>query len=440
MSRVALDVAVIGGGLAGLAAAHALAREQLSVTVFEATGRAGGRVHSVPAGEHWLELGAQFVGPGHRHFQALAQKLRVGLSPSGLSPGSGLLPARWVTSGAPPKVGKLPPLQVLAAVRLARSLAKLSKLAKQVPPESPWSAPDAARLDAQSFSQWLQADGVDRTGRELLEGLVQGFASARARDVSLLQILWWIARSGGPLAALVDGFGQYVTGGTQLLIERFLAEPGVRLRLNRPVHSLVQAHERVSVTFLDNREELAHRAIVTAPNPAASRILFRPELPEAQAKVLRELRFGSASKVVALAPDGPRTRFALDAPGGELGWARGRTLSLLTLEDRPDPVQQVRLGTAFGLERERLQDATVQRWSKERYIGGTFALFRPGQLTTLGPSLARPHGDVYFAGAERSSWPNSMEGALESGLHVAVQVADSLGVQMRCEVCGYRAD
>lgn len=61
-------------------------------------------------------------------------------------------------------------------------------------------------------------------------------------------------------------------------------------------------------------------------------------------------------------------------------------------------------------------------WTETTASGGSYIVFAPGQLARFGPQLRRPHGRVFFAGAERSSWPNSMEGALESGEEVAQTV------------------
>ncbi|HEV2083841.1 MAG TPA: NAD(P)/FAD-dependent oxidoreductase [Gemmatimonadales bacterium] len=57
------DVVVVGGGVAGLAAAGRLAEAGRRVILIEARARLGGRVHTVldPAGEHPIELGAEFV-------------------------------------------------------------------------------------------------------------------------------------------------------------------------------------------------------------------------------------------------------------------------------------------------------------------------------------------------------------------------------------------
>jgi monoamine oxidase len=66
----------------------------------------------------------------------------------------------------------------------------------------------------------------------------------------------------------------------------------------------------------------------------------------------------------------------------------------------------------------------VFRWADEQHIPGCDAAFAPGEVCRYGSALARPHGRLHFAGAERSSWPNNMEGALESGERAAREVIE----------------
>src|SRR5262245_10528025 len=76
-----LDAIVIGGGVAGLAAAGALRARGLEVQVLEARDRLGGRVwtHRDGRSELPLELGAEFVHGRPPGLLALARqaKLRV---------------------------------------------------------------------------------------------------------------------------------------------------------------------------------------------------------------------------------------------------------------------------------------------------------------------------------------------------------------------------
>src|SRR5438046_8139832 len=62
------DVAVVGGGIAGLVAARRLAAAGLAVVVLEARGRVGGRTFNQDLAANGfpgrvIELGGQFVGP-----------------------------------------------------------------------------------------------------------------------------------------------------------------------------------------------------------------------------------------------------------------------------------------------------------------------------------------------------------------------------------------
>ena len=55
------DVAVVGAGIAGLAAARVCAEAGLRVLVLEASGRVGGRIRTERVGDVVIELGAEFV-------------------------------------------------------------------------------------------------------------------------------------------------------------------------------------------------------------------------------------------------------------------------------------------------------------------------------------------------------------------------------------------
>lgn len=58
-----LEVAVVGGGLSGLALARSLHRRGRSFSVFEARDRLGGRILSVKQGEAGIDLGPTWFWP-----------------------------------------------------------------------------------------------------------------------------------------------------------------------------------------------------------------------------------------------------------------------------------------------------------------------------------------------------------------------------------------
>lgn len=55
------SVIVVGGGIAGLTAAHVLKQRGIPTRVIEASGRVGGRMTSDMVGGHVVDRGAQFL-------------------------------------------------------------------------------------------------------------------------------------------------------------------------------------------------------------------------------------------------------------------------------------------------------------------------------------------------------------------------------------------
>src|SRR3984957_11833807 len=142
----AADVLGGGAGPGGPAGARELARAGLSVLVLEARDRVGGRVVNEDIGDGKIvEMGGQWAGPTQDKVYALAAELDIGTFPT-YDTGKKVLHfngKRATYSGTIPRINPL----VLADIGQAQ--ARLEAMAKKVPTEAPWSAPNPENIEGQ---------------------------------------------------------------------------------------------------------------------------------------------------------------------------------------------------------------------------------------------------------------------------------------------------
>jgi oxygen-dependent protoporphyrinogen oxidase len=274
-----MRVAVVGGGMAGLAAAHELATAGVEVVVLEGSDRLGGKLRLGEVGGLTLDLGAESILA--RRPEGLDLIHAVGLDDRVVHPAT-ITASIW-THGAlramPPTVMGIPAdPAALAASGIA-----------DMPDPRILPAPDEDISVAEFVTARLGRDVLDRLVEPLLGGVYAGHTDQLSLRATTPQIAALgddlltaaaehraAATATGPVfAGLVGGVGQ--------LPAAVAATPGIEVRLDATVRAVGRTPEgwRLSVGPTTDVEVVdVDAVIIAAPAPAAARLLAE-EAPDA---------------------------------------------------------------------------------------------------------------------------------------------------------------
>jgi monoamine oxidase len=434
------DLAVVGAGLAGLAAARGAVAAGADVLVIEARDRVGGRVLNEDIGDgKVVEVGAQWIGPTQDRLATVAAELGVATFPT-YGRGDNILEYGGSLRRYP---GTIPRINAAVLLDVERAQRRLNRLARKVPLDAPWEAPNADRLDGQTAATWMRRNLATRGGRALLELGIEAVWAAQPEDMSLLHVLFYI-HSGGGLEMLFDTEGgaqqDRFVGGSQLIPLRMAEALGPeRLLLEAPVRRIRHGADGVTIEA-DGATVAAQRAIVAVAPTLASRIAYDPPLPGFRDQLTQRMPLGTVAKCMAVYDEpfwrqenlsgqgtsevGP-VKLTYDnsppdgSPGVLLGFLEGRharELGRLPAAERQTAVVDC-FTRLFG-PRAAKPAAYVERlWAEEEWTRGCYGCHMPtGAWTNYGPALREPIGPLHWAGAEYATvWNGYMDGAIRSG-------------------------
>jgi monoamine oxidase len=435
--RPECDVAVIGAGAAGLAAARALSRAGASAVVLEARDRIGGRCYTredaglpVPA-----ELGAEFIhGAAEVSFELLRSAESVAIDTGGTS---------FLYENGELR-DRDDPLDIVARIleraRALREDVSIDDFLRSLPDDEP---------------------GVDRE-RIYARMMVEGFDAADPRVASTRALAeeW----GGGPNGQTSRQF-RPLGGYARLFraLQGALDPARVHVRLESPVRALRREAGGVVIeaaSALGDAVELRARvAIVTLPAGVlrSGDVRFEPELPARTRAALARIVTGPVLKLAlrfrsafwervhaARYRDGAFfhrsgasfptfwTTLPLRTPM-LTAWAGGpRAAALAEYEEPALVAAAVRdLRTLFGPEADphgELEAAYVHDWQRDPYSRGAYSYLSVGPGDPRGDLAAPVDGVLFFAGEATSptSEAGTVAGALLSGERAAREALAAL--------------
>jgi squalene-associated FAD-dependent desaturase len=445
-------VLVVGGGLAGIAAALDCAREGAEVTLVEVRRRLGGAAYSferdglqMDNGQHvflrccvaYRALLARIGGAQHTWVQPRLEipVLKPGSQPTVLRRGS--LPAPLHLAGALARYPHLTPPERAGAARAALGLMRLRE--------------DDPALESQTFGDWLAGHGQGPRAVAALWDLIALPTLNLPAAQASLALAAFVFRTG--LLSGADagdiGFHRGTLGETiGAPAERALREAGVEVRLGWRAERLAQRAGGVEVHGRGPRaeqgdalEELSAEAVVVAVPHTRAATLLEPLLGE-PARALPRL---GSSPIVNLhivydrrvcdvpfaAGVGTPVQYVFDrtqaagTPAGcqylavsLSGAEREMGMSVDLLRERYLPA----LGELFP----RARGAKVESFLATREHAATFRAAPGVTALRLGP-LTRVPGLVLAGTWTATGWPATLESAVLSGHAAAGAALRALG-------------
>lgn len=426
-------VLILGGGLAGLAAAYTLQKRGIPFILIEAQNRVGGRVrtHTMKTGNQ-VELGAEWVGNSHTRLLALCNELELPLTDNSLRT------ARLLQNTY------MPPAEDIYSADWTKTLNGLLKDFYRRREDERY----IRRFDRYDWHTYLRENGcpdADLWKHELNDSTDFG---ENLRHVSAYAALAEYAENYGHIPTR-NQMDKKIQGGNGLLAETLRN----RIEKTGTVHTgqLVKhiRHSGGEYTLYcqgtdraDTYSYTGTHIICTLPAPAVLKITWDPGLSDSKTTALRSLQYARIQKHAfafsekfweedfsAISDTCSHfiyhgTKEQQPEPGALIAYSTGDKAELLhnqTEAYRRDMFLET-LRPAFSERRPLLLEEARYYWGTDRYSYGAYAMYRPGQWFGIREALRAPEGRVFFAGEHLADWQGFMEGAIETGEAAAAMV------------------
>ena len=437
-----MRVAILGGGLAGLAAGWELKRSGHDVVILEAQTHPGGRVHTIREGlsdDMYAEAGAGRIPNTHTVTREWVKYFNLELEP--FFPGDGasvaLLKGKRVKMpvGKPVDMSQVPLNLTPEERRIGLNNfdehyygAAMRQIGDAINPDWP---PQIAKLADISMADYLKQQGASQ---DAIDYMVLGFQDDAALDF------------------MRDAYSHHteslakIRGGNDQLPRAFAAKLSDQIRYGCAVVHIHRGGDGVRIAY--EQEGMRHHldadaAVCAIPFSVLRKIEVSPEWSPAKRHAIDTLSYGPVVRATyqvnqrywqAEGLNGFGTsdkNFEVWQPTYGKPGNRG-LLQAYVYERYAHQLDQMsgdQLNAALiadmdavhpGL-REHLETVVVKSWANDPWQRGAYTNYYVGEQK-LYPDVCRREDQVWFAGEHASPWPGWMQGAIASGLKAAKEI------------------
>lgn len=449
-------IAIVGGGIAGLACAYELKMSGFTSTIYEASNRAGGRILSkqdfVATGV-MTECGGEFIDTSHRNMLKYATDFGLPLIDTMAPSESGLKRDTFIIDGRSYSETDVINAFQPYANRIASDVSSL-------PTYFAYDNYTAAvlRFDQMSISGYFDSIGMP-TASFLRKGLENAYLTEYGLEVNQqtainFLYLFYINPGNGSYQIFGSSDERYkVLGGNQRIVDALYNNLRTQVVLNASLTRITKSSTNVyTLRFANGTSVQAEVVVLTLPFTLLRSVdLTQLALPSWKTNAIRNLGYGTNAKLIlgfrsrpwrTLQDSGyiftngstafPSTYIQTGWDSSQLqpttngaytvfqGGNQGVALSLTQTNTFLQQMETIWPGTTAQYN----NTSKLVHWPSWQYSLGSYSCWKVGQVTTIKGAEGAAVGELYFAGEHTSSVNQGyMEGGAETGKNVAKSIA-----------------
>lgn len=446
-------IIIVGGGMAGLRAAYQLKKAGWYSTIFEASERTGGRMYSTKnlmGDGYTTELGGEFIDTIHEDMLELADEFGLEL----------------IDTLAPSELALTKDLFFFNNQRysLTQVIEAFQPIANQItsdinslPDSITYQTPGTAlSFDNKTISEYLTGIGATGWIKSLIEIAYISEYGLEADQQSAINFLYLFSpdTSNGKFEIYGESDERYkIKGGNQQIVDKLADEVAEQINKGHRLEALrLNTSGDYTLTFNVGGSTVEHTAefvIMTIPFTLLREIdLSQAGFSALKMQAINQLGYGTNAKLMlgvnnrvwreqgyggylftdlSMIQGGwDNTQLQTGSGGGYtiyLGGTRGVEVGNGTPESQIQALLPQLEQAWAGISNSFNNKVGRFHWPSYAYSKGSYACYKPGQITTFGGAEQETAGNVFFAGEHCSlDYQGYMNGAAVTGREAAENI------------------